>query len=255
MTTAFTTHTLTLTAKEQRSQHLLRLWFSYENPKQYQSEQLGDYLKLVFPNNSEKPLLRTFTVAEMAIPEQQIAIDFVVHGEVSTPSPEQGGYAHSFAVTSRPGDMIKVLGPNTKQSIPYTEERTLFVADLTALPALNAILSRQQWQADVWLISADPAAAELLPQSPQLDIHVFKDLAQLEQTYASDDLQRFHGLWCAGEFQLMRYLRGCAKSQPQLHRDTTYFSSYWKQGVTEDGHKLIKRADNEAYAKTREGVS
>ncbi|MGO2457267.1 MAG: siderophore-interacting protein, partial [Vibrio casei] len=47
----------------------------------------------------------------------------------------------------------------------------------------------------------------------------------------------------------MKAIRTYFNDNDAIQRSKSYFSSYWKQGVTEDGHKIIKRedADSEAF--------
>ncbi len=48
------------------------------------------------------------------------------------------------------------------------------------------------------------------------------------------------------EFDSMRALRQYFRNEKEVDRENIYISSYWKQGVSEDGHKVIKREDAES---------
>ncbi len=48
-------------------------------------------------------------------------------------------------------------------------------------------------------------------------------------------------MWCACEFDDMRALRDYFRNQRNVEHDRIYISSYWKNGVSEDGHKVLKR--------------
>ena len=52
-------------------------------------------------------------------------------------------------------------------------------------------------------------------------------------------------VWCACEFDSMKALRQYFRNDKEIDRDFIYISSYWKNGVSEDGHKVIKRQDAE----------
>ncbi|EGU61267.1 utilization protein for catechol-siderophore, partial [Vibrio nigripulchritudo ATCC 27043] len=56
-------------------------------------------------------------------------------------------------------------------------------------------------------------------------------------------------VWCATEFSTMRQLRKYFRNEREVERDEIYISSYWKQGRTEDQHKIDKRKDAEEQAK------
>lgn len=239
--------TLTVVSKEQRSPELLRIWFSYSQPSDFSTANEGDYLKLLFPVNLDKPLLRTYTVAEVNTHKQQLAIDFVLHGEqASEPSVEKGGYAHYFAVHAKVGDCIDIAGPNSKQDNLAQYSNTLYIADSTAVPVLNAIVNNQAVQGHLLLVTSHPETAALLA-SDNLSVECFVDTASLTNALTSRSLEAYACVWCAGEFNLMRAVRNVARDYSHLDRDHTYFSSYWKHGVTEDGHKVIKRQDNQSY--------
>lgn len=68
-------------------------------------------------------------------------------------------------------------------------------------------------------------------------------LADAVRTYPWLDGQV--SVWCACEFDDMRGLRQYFRNERQVERNNIYISSYWKQGVTEDGHKVLKRRDAE----------
>jgi len=51
--------------------------------------------------------------------------------------------------------------------------------------------------------------------------------------------------WAASEFVTMQALRAYLRAERDLGRDRLYISSYWKAGLAEDAHKLVKREDAE----------
>ena len=54
--------------------------------------------------------------------------------------------------------------------------------------------------------------------------------------------------WAACEFSAMQKLRQYLRNELRLDRQSLYISSYWKAGLVEDQHKLVKREDAEAQA-------
>ncbi len=52
--------------------------------------------------------------------------------------------------------------------------------------------------------------------------------------------------WSASEFTAMQALRAYLRDERGLGPDRLYISSYWKSGLTEEGHKVVKREDAEA---------
>jgi hypothetical protein len=48
----------------------------------------------------------------------------------------------------------------------------------------------------------------------------------------------------------MRTIRTWLKDDKAIAHNNIYISSYWKKGRSEDQHKIEKRQDSEAFAKT-----
>lgn len=53
--------------------------------------------------------------------------------------------------------------------------------------------------------------------------------------------------WAACEFSNMRQLRKLFRQQWNLAHESIYISSYWRQGRSEDQHKVDKRNDQQAW--------
>jgi NADPH-dependent ferric siderophore reductase len=49
--------------------------------------------------------------------------------------------------------------------------------------------------------------------------------------------------WAACEFSSMRRLRTYLREERSLGAGELYLSSYWKSGLAEDAHKIVKRED------------
>jgi hypothetical protein len=48
----------------------------------------------------------------------------------------------------------------------------------------------------------------------------------------------------------MRAIRAWLKDEKAVAHECLYISSYWKKGRSEDQHKIEKKQDSEAFAKT-----
>ncbi len=73
--------------KELVTPHMLRLTLGGENVKALPEDQESSYVKLIFPNGTERPLMRTYTIRHHRVDE--IDIDFMLH--------EDGGPASTWA--------------------------------------------------------------------------------------------------------------------------------------------------------------
>lgn len=115
-------------------------WFRLFLPKEQGEtsfalpEQLGmaGYLKYLRMPAQTRPILRNYTVREFRPAEQELDIDFVVHGDV--------GVANRWAQRTGPGDTVALLDQGRGyEPLPGTGFH-LLVADETGLPAVLGIL-------------------------------------------------------------------------------------------------------------------
>lgn len=233
---------LTVAEKESLSDDMLRIWFSLDENARFSADNEGDYLKLLFPIGDDSPLLRTYTVARVNENTRQIAIDFVLHGSTpETPNLNYGGFAHYFAHNAKVGDDISAMGPNPKKSVLPHYNNILFVADATAIPALESVLRHAPVSGQIIAYRCSKALVEKL-KAYGLPLNAVSSLEQLEEQLEKIPSSAVEGVWCAGEYQMMRAVRKNAGNQFSISRENLYFSSYWKSGMTEDGHKAFKQS-------------
>lgn len=90
---------------------------------------------------AERPIPRTYTLRRLVAAENQLEVEFVLHGAE--------GPASSWAMIALPGDSIQIVAPNREHTAdsggyewqPHDEvEQALIIADETALPAVKSIL-------------------------------------------------------------------------------------------------------------------
>ncbi|MGO2508170.1 MAG: siderophore-interacting protein [Vibrio hibernica] len=245
--------------------NMQRIVLQGEELKQLQTPDLGGYIKLIFhPEghtdvsnlaDGERRIMRTYTISELDVAQGKISIDFVKHSIHDNNSErivvqDQGGYAIRWAMKAKVGDHISIGGPGNSQDIDFNVEQLFLVADMTAIPALSAKITALKPDAVgdviVQLTSEQDMPNWTLPQGMTLHKVVGYEPSQLSDyviniTAKSSDI----AIWCACEFTAMKTIRGHFNDHNFIQRHKSYFSSYWKQGVTEDGHKLIKRKDAE----------
>src|SRR5215207_2265584 len=78
------------------------------------------------------PVLRTYTIRWIEPEAQELAIDFVVHGDE--------GIAGPWAARAVPGDVLHLRGPSGAYAPDPTADWHLFVGDEAGLPAISAAL-------------------------------------------------------------------------------------------------------------------
>ncbi|WP_318442488.1 siderophore-interacting protein [Photobacterium leiognathi] len=178
----------------------------------------GNYIKLLFAENGstdislvpqgQRPVMRTYTIRKHIPEENSIEVDFVRHDT------EQGdhSYAAKWAKQASLATKIQRLPIN---ATGYAVIQVIDKEDIQPLSAPENI--------EVLWITASESLAETVTSLPWKDGKV--------------------SVWSACEFDIMRELRQYFRNEKNVEREFIYISSYWKNGVSEDGHKDIKRQD------------
>ncbi len=221
--------------------------------EEFPAGQDGGYLKLRIPGAApaDKPCVRTYTIRHQT--PGALDIDFALHGSGGV-----GGPAVSWAQTVAPGERISAGGPGPAKLLPPGAGWYLVAGDMTALPAIavnlaalpedavgHAVIEVQTEEDrqdmlhpagfDIhWLINPEPG------HHPQLFEQAVRQVpwGGAGNVYA----------WCATEFEAMRRTRQYLRGERSLPPGQLYISSYWKQGLGEDQHREVKRADTVADA-------
>ncbi|WP_198341866.1 siderophore-interacting protein [Oceanisphaera avium] len=264
---------LTVEASYPLSSTMQRIEFSTDEMHYFSHESAGQYVKLMFTpagdtdlallKIDEQPVLRTYTLSAVDLGNKRLTIDFVKHSggahlytdESLQLSRASGGHGHYFAEHAAVGEVIFVRGPGTIQAIDLHREWLLLIADMTAIAALSQVLKQVPSNARGHLVVELASHLDMVPWLSAMDLP--KDLtltlclrgqgASLAETVQQLSwLDGQPSVWCACEFSDMKAIRHYVTDLHQVARSDCYFSSYWKQGVTEDGHKGIKQQDKES---------
>lgn len=245
--------------------HLQRIEFSFDNTAPFPLNSTGQYIKLLFTaqgstdlnllNEQEQPILRTYTIQNADPVTHTITVDFVKHQPASATtvlSPVNGGYAQHFAHHARVGDTVSMLGPNPIKPLSLNTDKLLLVADLSSLAALsaqiNSLPSNAKGHVVIELLSEEDRPNILLPTAMSLSLCIRGEAPSLVSTVKNlSGLEGTLSVWCACEFNDMKAIRRYVTDNTSLVQSECYFSSYWKEGTTEDGHKIAKRADQNAF--------
>lgn len=214
----------------------------------------GNYIKLLFNaagttdlsalHSDARPVLRTYTIRRYSAEQCTIEIDFVRHA-----SPDkQCGFATRWASQVAVGESIHVAGPGNIQAMNTAADWFFMVADMTALPALSAkmrvLAAHAKGYAVIKVIAREDIQAITVPEN-------FKLIWLTQEDSLADTVRSLPWLdgqvsaWAACEFDDMRALRRYFRNEKKVTKDYIYLSSYWKKGVSEDGHKVIKQKDSQ----------
>lgn len=210
--------------------------------------QAGGYFKLILEPASEgrKALMRTYTIRRQRA--DAIDIQFALHGG------HAAGPATQWALDAKPGDLMTIRGPGPAKPSPEACDFYLIAGDMAALPAISANLEAMdrdakgvavleiQHEEDAVAIDA-PAGLELRwiinPEPgmhPELLVDALRTVERPEGQCAG---------WAAAEFEAMKRLRAFLRDEIGVDKANLYTSSYWKLGLNETEHKVIKREDAE----------
>lgn len=209
----------------------------------------GGYFKLILEPATEgrKALMRTYTIRRQRA--REIDVQFALHGS------NAAGPATRWALDATLGDPVTIRGPGPAKPLPRTHDFYLIAGDMSALPAISANLEAMPRDAK------GHAVIEIQNVGDQLAIDVPKGVVMqwivnpqpgLHSQLLVDALRavkRPPGTlagWAACEFNSMHALRAFLRDEIGLGPRDLYISSYWKHGLNEPEHKLVKREDAEA---------
>lgn len=229
--------------------NMQRITLKSDTLSAFPSDSEGRFIKLLFNRSGgtnlnevsaeERPVARTYTIRRF-IPDQDIIeVDFVRHITQDL----QCGFASRWAISAEAGDTINIAGPGKNSSINTQADWFFLTADMTALPALAIKLKNlpdnAQGYAVVKIISEQDI--QQLQRPKGIEIHWITETSMADEVLTLTWLEGEVMVWCACEFNVMRELRQYFRNDKDVQRDNLYISSYWKQGASEDSHKVIKR--------------
>jgi NADPH-dependent ferric siderophore reductase len=213
----------------------------------FPSGQAGGYIKLHLSSADQpgKSLIRTYTIRAQRA--DAIDVQFALHGNQSS------GPATSWALDAQIGDTIVIGGPGPAKPLPHNFDFYLVAGDMTALPAISANLENLSRDAKgvavIEIQSESDAVAIAAPDGMELRWLVNPSpggrpelLANELRSAAAQAWGRIAG-WAASEFLAMRELRQLLRDDLGLGPQELYISSYWKLGLDESEHKMVKRED------------
>lgn len=189
---------------------------------------------------ARRPVARTYTLRAFDAAACTLTIDFVLHGD--------NGPASRFAEQVQAGQVLGISDPAGPVPMLTPASNYLLAGDLTALPALAAMLADMAHTATgdilLWLPDrADlPTGGDALPLPPGVRLHTF--FGGLEQAQAlvstaqhccpSPAVEDF--AWFAGEATMVAALRALARQHWQLPRPRCYAVPYWRAGESEEAY-------------------
>jgi NADPH-dependent ferric siderophore reductase len=254
---------LTVIRREELSPHMVRIVAGGPGFSTYENNNFVDrYVKIVFPQpgvdyaqpldlwtiretmpRQQWPFTRTYTVRWVDTAAQELAIDFVIHGDE--------GLAGPWAAAAKPGDTFTFTGPGGAYNPSPDADWYLFAGDEAALPAIAAAIES---------LPAEARGLAFLEVDSDADIQPIAAPEGLQVTW----LRRngvpagsggllvsavADGEWPAGRVDVfahgergyMKALRDVLFVQRGLERSQVSLSGYWAQGRVEDDFQAEKK--------------
>lgn len=254
---------LTVLRREDLSPHMVRIIAGGPGFDGYVNNEFVDrYIKIVFPQpgieypdpldlwavretmpRHEWPHTRTYTVRWVDLAAQELAIDFVIHGDE--------GLAGPWAAAAGPGDALIFTGPGGGYNPDPAADWHLFAGDESALPAISAAIES---------LAADARGLAFLEVDSAADIQAIAAPAGVELRWlqrggvpagTSDILVTAvrEAEWPEGRVQVfahgergsMKSLRDVFYVQRALERAQVSLSGYWANGRVEDDFQAEKK--------------
>lgn len=247
---------VTISATESITPNMQRITLQSDALVEFPADCEGSYIKLLFTpsggtdlttmSEGDRPIMRTYTIRRFDADNGLIEVDFVKHITEDL----QCGFAARWAMSAKVGERISIAGPGSIQDMNTEADWFFMTADMTALPALSAKIRRLPHDAKGYAVIKVISELDIQPiETPShFDVKwIFENESLVDTVRSLPWHAGKTSVWCACEFDSMRGLRQYFRNERQVERENIYISSYWKQGVAEDGHKVIKRQDAEQH--------
>jgi NADPH-dependent ferric siderophore reductase len=242
--------TFTVIGSHQLTPNMLRVTLGGPGMDGFPPGQQGGYLKMRVPSLEDptRLIVRTYTIAAQRGAE--LDVDFALHGGAADAGP-----ATHWALTAQPGSLVEAGGPGAAKPLEPGADHYLVAGDMTALPAIAANLAALPADArgTVFLRVTAEEDRQPLAQPAGVAIHWLVHPQPGEDgDLLADALRALPWpdgevqAWVAAEFSAMKALRQYLREERGLGPNRLYISSYWKAGLTEDGHREAKREDSMA---------
>ncbi|MCP1412672.1 siderophore-interacting protein [Paenarthrobacter sp. A20] len=254
---------LTVLRTELLSPHMVRIVAGGAGFSDYANNEYVDrYVKIVFPQpgvdyqypldlwairetmpREQWPHTRTYTIRWVDLEAQELAIDFVVHGDE--------GLAGPWAAAAEPGDSLIFTGPGGAYNPAPDADWYLFAGDDAAIPAIAACVETLAADARGTVYLEVDSEADILPISAPAGVELHWLLRSGVPAGASDLLleamrntEWLDGrvdVFAHGERGYMKGLREIFFAQRGLERSQVSLSGYWAQGRVEEVFQAEKK--------------
>ncbi|RQW62547.1 siderophore-interacting protein [Vibrio viridaestus] len=247
--------------KQNISKSLIRVTVTGDRLNEFPDNCNGAHIKVFFPNiesgvlqlpvregkvvhwPEHKPVARAYTVRRYCAETRELDIDFVDHGDISVGS--------KWAREAEAGSELGLVGPGGPNPLMKPAKWHLMAGDLTAVPAISAILEElpEQAKGEVFIEVDDMAEKHDLVHPEGITVFWLKRengkesplinaLAEAKLPQDDIDLSAF----VAGENAAVVGCRKILGKQHNLTRKSMYAIPYWCRGKNEEAYHHDRHA-------------
>lgn len=237
-------HVLTVTGREQRAEHFIRVFLHSDTLLNPDGEAPGNWVRAWFPDpdGGGKQFQRGYTLAWTSPGTGEFAIDFVIHHPM--------GPASYWATTCEPGDQIVAmrLGEEPFALLDPAPNGYLFLGDLASYPAIHALATSipTEHPVVVYLEQHDERDVGLpLPEGPNITAQWVEELPDgqgLAQAIAGQDWTGWYA-WVTAESLATRRARIPLEREHELNKATLHAQAYWVKGRAMGKSRVLQEAE------------
>jgi len=242
------TRNITVRKIHQLSPNMKRITFASEDFYDFPENENGGYIKFLFKKkNSEKDelLVRPYTIRNFRKHKLELDVDFSYHSG-------NEGYATKWAYEAKIGDKISIDGPGSKQLISNDYNWFFFVGDMTALPAIGSYLEQLPENSSgcvvIEITSINDKVVLKKPKHINVKWIVKSNNKNIDNFLNAVKEVKWQNknpyIWVACEFTKMKFLRNYFQKEKKICKNEMYISSYWKSGLDQEEHKIVKKEDS-----------
>lgn len=262
---------LSVVRREEISPHMVRVVLGGPGFRDFQANDDTDmYVKLALPpagvtwgseetlegiaadrSPDEQPVVRTYTVRWVDTAAEEIAIDFVVHGD--------DGVAGPWAAAVEPGELVRFYGPGSGYRPSDEVDWHLLAADESALPALAAALEAlpedARAQAFIEVAGPDDEIPLTAPAGAEVTwVHRGGGAHEVAESLSGAGAPLVQAVldapWWEGRAQVfvhgeaeavMKNIRPYLRKERGVAAADASISGYWRRGRTEEGFRVWKQ--------------
>lgn len=195
---------------------------------------------VVWPEGKERPIARAYTVRAIRPELKEIDIEFALH--------DDAGPAVDFAKNAKPGDYIGITNPGGPDPLLPPAKHYYMAGDLTALPAIAALLEKMPADAlGNVVIRIDHAQdRQTLCKPDGITVHWIvggtektDEVINLFKLWPVTDVAACT-FWIAGEYAMVKNLRRYVRRELGGEHNQMYAIPYWRFGYNEETYHPLR---------------